>query len=83
MIASRSTGRALRGTESCKTKSMVKHSVGEPNGGEVKPFTYLTERFIPLMRSFGIDDRLVGTMTVANPARAFMVRRPITDTRTA
>lgn len=59
------------------------YSAGEPNGGEVKPFTYLTEHFMPLMHSFGIDERLVRTMTVANPARAFAVREPITDTQTA
>ncbi len=59
------------------------YTVGEPEGGEVKPYTYLTERFVPLMRSLGIDDRMIHTMTVSNPARAFTVREPITDTQNA
>jgi phosphotriesterase-related protein len=50
------------------------YTVGEPNGGTPRPYTYLTKTFIPLMRSFGITDGLIHTLTVENPARAFTVR---------
>lgn len=50
------------------------YSAGEPGGGEVKPYTYLTERFLPLLQSFGVDQELRDQLTVTNPARAFRVR---------
>ncbi len=47
------------------------YHVGEPGGGEQKPFTPLARTFLPLARRYGVDDELARTLTVDNPARAF------------
>lgn len=47
------------------------YTVGEPDGGTPRPYTYLTRTFIPLMRRYGIDEETIRLLTVENPARAF------------
>jgi predicted metal-dependent phosphotriesterase family hydrolase len=49
------------------------YTVGELGGGEVTPYTDLPQRFIPLLREFGVSDASIHAMTVANPARAFRI----------
>jgi phosphotriesterase-related protein len=49
------------------------YTVGEPDGGDPRPYTHLHEVFIPLMRSFGITEETIDLLTVANPARAFAI----------
>ncbi|TVQ22072.1 MAG: phosphotriesterase [Spirochaetaceae bacterium] len=49
------------------------YSVGEPGGGDVKPYTYLSTRFIPLLRDFGLSQASIHALTVTNPARAFTI----------
>jgi predicted metal-dependent phosphotriesterase family hydrolase len=49
------------------------YTVGEPGGGTPRPYTHLTETFIPLMRRVGIDDQTVARITVENPAQAFSI----------
>ena len=43
----------------------------QPNGGEVKPFTYLSETFIPKLRQSGLDKATLQLLTCENPFRAF------------
>ena len=50
------------------------YSVGEPNGGLWRPFTTLTEVFIPELVKAGLSKSEVHWLTQVNPARAFAVR---------
>jgi len=43
----------------------------QPRGGEVKPYTYLIEEFLPALREAGIDDATIEQLTVENPFDAF------------
>ncbi len=47
----------------------------EPNGGMPKPYTYLSEVFLPKLRTVGLDEAAIRQMTHSNPFRAFA--RPI------
>jgi phosphotriesterase-related protein len=42
-----------------------------PNGGEPKPYTYLSEIFLPKLRTAGVDEATLKQITVDNPFRAF------------
>jgi len=42
-----------------------------PGGGTPKPFTYLSESFLPKLRQAGVDERTVRQVTESNPFRAF------------
>jgi phosphotriesterase-related protein len=55
---------------------MLSHDAGwydpsKPGGGEAKPFTYLSEVFLPKLRQFGVDDATIYQLTHSNPYRAF------------
>jgi len=43
----------------------------QPGGGAPRPFTYLSETFLPLLRGAGIDERTIMQLTRDNPFRAF------------
>ncbi len=43
----------------------------QPGGGTPRPFTYLSEVFLPKLAAAGIDDRVLRTLTFENPFRAF------------
>jgi len=43
----------------------------EPRGGEVRPYTYLIEEFLPALRAAGIDEATIEQLTVENPFDAF------------
>lgn len=47
------------------------YSPGEPGGGIPKPFTYISETFLPKLRAAGIDEATIRQLTVTNPFRAF------------
>ncbi len=49
------------------------YAVGEPDGGEPRPYTHLTSVFLPLMRELGVSDETSRVLTVENPARAFAI----------
>jgi phosphotriesterase-related protein len=51
------------------------YRVGEPGGGEVKPYTYLFGEFVQKMASAGINRDIIQTLTVDNPARAFAINK--------
>jgi phosphotriesterase-related protein len=43
----------------------------QPGGGTPLPYTYLTERFLPLLSDAGIDDATIDRLTRLNPFAAF------------
>ena len=43
----------------------------KPRGGEVKPYTYLTDEFLPALREAGIDEATIRQLTQENPFDAF------------
>jgi phosphotriesterase-related protein len=47
------------------------YSPAEPGGGQAKPFTYLSEVFLPKLRAAGVSEEQIRLMTVQNPFRAF------------
>lgn len=44
---------------------------GKQRGGEQKPYTYLTDEFLPKLRAAGVDERLIRQLTHTNPFAAF------------
>ncbi len=43
----------------------------QPGGGSPRPFTYLTETFLPRLRAANVDEQTIHQITVNNPLRAF------------
>lgn len=43
----------------------------QPGGGTPRPFTYLSEVFVPLLRQAGLDQATIRRLTHGNPFRAF------------
>jgi len=43
----------------------------KPGGGTPKPFTYISERFLPKLRATGVDQATIDMLTRENPFRAF------------
>ncbi len=43
----------------------------QPGGGTPKPYTYLSEQFLPRLRAAGVDDATIRQLTGDNPFRAF------------
>ncbi len=43
----------------------------QPGGGTPKPFTYISEVFLPRLRAAGFSDDLITQLTQTNPFRAF------------
>lgn len=50
------------------------YRVGEPGGGEFRPFDTLWAELVPALRRAGFSDAEVRTLTVDNPREAFTVR---------
>src|SRR3990172_3002832 len=42
-----------------------------PGGGVPKPYTYLSDQFLPKLRAVGVDEVTIHQLTHANPYRAF------------
>ena len=42
-----------------------------PHGGKPRPFTYITEKFLPRLRAAGVDEDTLRLLTCDNPFRAF------------
>ena len=42
-----------------------------PGGGVPKPYTYLTDQFLPKLRAAGVDEGIIDQLTRVNPFRAF------------
>jgi phosphotriesterase-related protein len=47
--------------------------VGEPKGGKIQDYNYLSDKWLPALRSAGVGEALIRRLTVENPARAFEV----------
>ena len=47
--------------------------VGEPKGGNIRNYNYLSDTFLPALRKAGVADAVIRRLTVENPARAFGV----------
>ena len=43
----------------------------QPSGGSPKPYTYISEHFIPKLRDAGLDAATIQQLTQDNPFRAF------------
>jgi phosphotriesterase-related protein len=43
----------------------------QPNGGVPKPYTYLSDHFLPKLRAAGVDEATIRQLTHTNPFRAF------------
>jgi phosphotriesterase-related protein len=43
----------------------------QPSGGTPKPYTYISERFLPKLQAAGLDEATIHQLTHANPFRAF------------
>ena len=43
----------------------------QPGGGTPRPFTYISERFLPRLRDAGVDAETIERITARNPFRAF------------
>jgi phosphotriesterase-related protein len=43
----------------------------QPGGGTPRPFTYISEQFLPKLRASGVDDATIRHLTCDNPFRAF------------
>jgi phosphotriesterase-related protein len=42
-----------------------------PNGGKPRPFTYITEKFLPMLGAAGVDEATLRRLTCDNPFNAF------------
>ncbi len=49
------------------------YTVGEPGGGEIKPFSFFFEEFVPAMMDAGINGNIIDKITRLNPALAFQL----------
>jgi predicted metal-dependent phosphotriesterase family hydrolase len=45
--------------------------VGEPEGGKIRPYTYLTDDLLPALRAAGVTDATIRKLTIENPAQVF------------
>jgi phosphotriesterase-related protein len=57
-------------------RGLLSHDMGwydpaQPGGGTPRPYTYLTQTFLPVLRAAGISEMDIHRMTVANPFQAF------------
>ena len=43
----------------------------QPGGGTPRPYTYLTDEFLPRLRDAGVDEATIAQLTRENPFRAF------------
>lgn len=58
------------------TRLLLSHDRGwydpaQPGGGVPKPFTYISEVFLPKLRAAGVDEETITQLTQVNPFQAF------------
>ena len=49
------------------------YSVGEPRGGDFRPYDTLFTEFVPALKKAGFSDEDIQLLTVINPAKAFTI----------
>ena len=47
------------------------YHVGEAGGGTVRPFTFLIDEFVPMLRDDGVDEKTIWRIIEENPSKAF------------
>jgi phosphotriesterase-related protein len=47
------------------------YDVGKPGGGTPRPYTYISEVFLPKLRAAGVDEATIRMLTHENPFRAY------------
>lgn len=47
------------------------YNAGEPSGGKIRPYTYLTDDFLPALRKAAVTEAQLHKITVENPATIF------------
>jgi len=52
------------------------YAVGEPDGGEIRGYTALSDEFVPALRTAGVSDDLVRRLIETNPAAVLEVGTP-------
>lgn len=50
------------------------YQVGEPNGGNIRPYTAISDQLIPALKTAGVEDAVIHELLVENPGRAFAVQ---------
>jgi len=50
------------------------YQVGEPKGGNIRPYTAISDQLIPALKAAGLDDVAISKLLVDNPAQAFSVQ---------
>ncbi len=59
------------------------YHVGEPKGGNFRPYTTLFDQFIPTLKRTGFSDSEIQQMTVKNPQQAFTIQKRIVSSANA
>jgi phosphotriesterase-related protein len=49
------------------------YSVGDPKGGDFRPYETLFTEFLPALKEAGFSDADIELLTVTNPAKAFTI----------
>lgn len=49
------------------------YEAGQPQGGTVRPYTYLIGEFVPLLRHAGVSEREIHRLLIENPQRALAI----------
>jgi phosphotriesterase-related protein len=53
------------------SQDRVGYDPAQPGGGFPKPYTYITETFLPKLRGAGVDEDIIHMIVCENPFRAF------------
>ena len=69
--------RADEGSRGCSAASLVSHDagwyrVGEPDGGQFRPFDTLFMAFLPGLEAGGVSKSEIAQLLVENPRRALL-----------
>lgn len=49
--------------------------VGEANGGKIRDYNFLTDKFLPALKQSGTSDAVIHRLTVENPAKVFALSK--------
>ena len=50
------------------------YTVGESEGGKVRPYTDVSDKLLPALKAAGVSEKVIEEMLTENPRRAFTVR---------
>jgi phosphotriesterase-related protein len=69
---------ARRGDQILLSHDRGWYDPAKQGGGVPRPFTYISELFLPKLQAAGVDETTIRKLTVDNPFRAFSRNRPST-----